>query len=93
MPVGVGHPIKDPVKPEVKTQTLYKAERKGNRSSVMGRPGSTKRGNMRSWNLLVRTVARKIAQVEASGRDFCRHLGGLFLDLCDQAVRRKRDGR
>ena len=37
-----------------------------------------RRGKTRSWDWLERTIARKIAQVKASRRDFCRHLGGLL---------------
>lgn len=37
-----------------------------------------RRGKRRSWDWLERTVARKIAQVKASRRNFCRHLEGLL---------------
>ena len=47
---------------------------------------------MQVWDQQERTVTREIAQVEASGGDFCRHVEGLVLvlvlvlvlALCDQ---------
>ena len=50
-----------------------------------------RRAHMEAWDWLERTVTRKIAQVKASGGDFCRHfVQGLVANLCDQVARRVR---
>ena len=95
MPVGVGHSIMDPVEARGEgAKHCTRLSAKELRPLLWVDPGyRARRGKMRSWGWLEHTVARKIAQVEASGGDFCRHLEVSVLEFCDQLVKRGRGRR
>ncbi len=95
MPVDVGHCITDPfeARGEGAKHCTRLSAKKLRPVLWVGLGYRARRGKMGSWNWLEHTVARKIAQVESSGGDFCRHVEGSVLELCDQLVRRGRGQR